>query len=66
MFYNSTFMSNNLFEKNEVEFDEYEESENSCKYSLIIKDASGQNKNQILMTMIMQLGENTDFTIKFE
>lgn len=62
----STFMSNNLFEKNEVEFDEYEESENSCKYSLIIKDASGQNKNQILMTMIMQLGENTDFTIKFE
>lgn len=61
-----TFMSNNLFEKNEIEFDKYEESENSCKYSLIVKDASGQNKNQILMTITMQLGENTDFTIKFE
>ena len=62
----STFMSNNLFEKNEVEFDTYEEVENSHKYSLIVRDASGENKNQILMTVTIQLGENTDFTIKFE
>ena len=62
----STFMSNNLFEKNEVEFDTYEEGEDSHKYSLIVRDASGENKNQILMTVTMQLGEDTDFTIKFE
>ena len=49
-----------------IEYLKFSYMTNKAPDSLIIKDASGQNKNQILMTMIMQLGENTDFTIKFE
>ena len=39
---------------------------NEHKYTVRITDAEGVNPNSIEMSIIMKLGENTDFTIKFE
>jgi len=59
-------LSNALFTKNNVELLEYTVEENEHKYSLGITDAEGSDENGVKLTIIVILGENTDFTIKFE
>lgn len=61
-----TQLSNVLFTKNNVELLEYTVEENEHKYSLGITDEEGTNENGVKLTIIVILGEGTDFTIKFE
>jgi len=61
-----TQLSNGIFAKNKVELLEYTLVENEHKYNLNITDAENINENTVNMTIIILLGENTDFTIKFE
>lgn len=59
-------MSKNLFEKNSIEYETFTKGENFHKYTLTITDATGKNQAKIQMNITMMLGENTDYTIKFE
>ncbi len=62
----ATIMSKNLFEKNSIEYETFTKGENFHKYTLTITDATGKNQAKIQMNITMMLGENTDYTIKFE
>ena len=62
----ATIMSKNLYEKNSIEYETFTKGENSHKYTLTITDATGKNQAKIQMNITMMLGENTDYTIKFE
>lgn len=62
----ATIMSKNLYEKNSIEYETFTKGENFHKYTLTITDATGKNQAKIQMNITMMLGENTDYTIKFE
>lgn len=61
-----SYMMNNLFEKNVVEFEDYTENNNDLIYTITITDETENNQNEIKMIINMKLGENTEFSIKFE
>jgi len=62
----STYMSSKLYKEIQLEYIEYTKNEEEHKYILNVKDKTGVNTNIIQMTIIMKLGENTDFSFKFE
>lgn len=61
-----SYMMNNLFEKNVIEFEDYTENNNDLIYKITITDETENNQNEIKMIINMKLGENTEFSIKFE
>lgn len=59
-------MENNFFKENLVEFDDYTEEGNIYKYFLTITNKAEKDTTEKEVIITMQLGENTDFTVKFE
>lgn len=59
-------MENNFFKKNNIEFDEYHETEDLYEYTLIVTDANKIENRELNIKMIMTLENNTDYTIKFQ
>lgn len=59
-------MQNNFFNRNEVEFDEYDETDGLHEYTLIITDANEIDKRELNLKILITLGDNTDYTLKFE
>ena len=59
-------MKNNFFERNTVEFDEYDETDGVHEYTLIITDANNIDKRELNLKIFITLGDNTDYTLKFE
>ena len=59
-------MQNNFFERNTVEFDEYDETDGVHEYTLIITDANNIDKRELNLKIFITLGDNTDYTLKFE
>ena len=59
-------MQNNFFDRNAVEFDEYDETDGVHEYTLIITDANKIDKRELNLKVFITLGDNTDFTLKFE
>lgn len=60
-----TYIRNNLFANNKVEFVEYNVENNTYVYTINISDANSDNSNKISMTVIMQLGSGTTYTMSF-
>lgn len=62
-----TKMKNNFFRKNDVEFDDYNESgEGTHEYSLTITDSTKTDKRNLEVKAIVVLKGDTDYTIKFQ
>lgn len=61
-----SILQNNFFENNTVKFDEFIEEGQTYKYVLLVTDTQGINANTLRVTIVMTLGLNTEFTIKFE
>lgn len=60
-------MKNNFFRKNDVEFDDYNESgEGTHEYSLTITDSTKTDKRNLEVKAIVVLKGDTDYTIKFQ
>lgn len=59
-------MENNFFKKNSIEFDGYRETEEQSEYTLIVTDANKVESRELDIKMIMNFGNNTDYTIKFQ
>lgn len=60
-------MKNNFFKKNDVEFDDYNESgEGTHEYSLTITDSTKTDKRNLEVKAIVVLKGDTDYTIKFQ
>lgn len=60
-------MKNNFFKKNDVEFDEYDETEKGThEYSLIITDSTQTDKRNLEVKATVVLKGDTDYTIKFQ
>lgn len=60
-------MKNNFFRKNDVEFDDYNESgEGTHEYSLTITDSTKTDKRNLEVKAIVVLKSDTDYTIKFQ
>ena len=59
-------MQNNFFDRNAVEFDEYDETDSVHEYTLIITDANKIDKRELNLKVFITLRDNTDFTLKFE
>lgn len=59
-------MQNNFFDRNAVEFDEYDETDGVHEYTLIVTDANKIDKRELNLKVFITLGDNTDFTLKFE
>lgn len=60
-----SYLQSNFFEKNKIEFNEYLVQNGTHIYKVQISDASLKNSNKINMTVIMELGNGTDFTMSF-
>ena len=60
-----SYLQSNFFEKNKIEFNEYLVQNGTHIYKVQISDASLENSNKINMTVIMELGNGTDFTMSF-
>ena len=58
-----TYIKQNMFEKNEVKYENYKKEGNTHIYTLKISDKEGQNAKT--MTIIMKLLEGTDFVMSF-
>lgn len=62
-----TKMKNYFFEKNDVEFDDYNEIETGeHEYSLTITDSTKADTRKLEVKAILVLKQDTDFTIKFQ
>lgn len=59
-------MKNNFFDRNAVEFDEYDETDGLHEYTLIITDANEIDKRELNLKVLITLGDNTDYTLKIE
>lgn len=59
-------MQNNFFDRNAVEFDEYDETDGVHEYTLIVTDANKIDKRELNLKVFITLRDNTDFTLKFE
>lgn len=56
-----------FFRKNDVEFDDYNESgEGTHEYSLTITDSTKTDKRNLEVKAIVVLKGDTDYTIKFQ
>ena len=59
------YVQNNLFSENSVEFEEYLVQNNTHVYKIQLKDANSDSSNKISITVIMELGSGTNFTMSF-
>ena len=59
------YLNNNLFEENDVEYNEFEEKGNNI-YTYKIQISNSDNEDETRnMTIVMKLGEDIDFTMSF-
>lgn len=58
------YIKSSLFEYNKISYDKYIEEGNTYVYEITVIDRKNE-KNTKKMTIIMQLGENTDFRMSF-
>ena len=59
------YMKNNLFEYNNVSYEEFSQEDEINIYKIIVSDKTLKNDKKIKMNIIMQLKDGTDFVMSF-
>ena len=59
------YMKNNLFEFNNVSYEEFSQEDEINIYKIIVSDKTLKNDKKIKMNIIMQLKDGTDFVMSF-
>lgn len=60
-----TYMEQNFYERNNVTYENYEQSGDLYIYNITISDANNEERGTISKNIIMQLKEGTDFVMSF-